>query len=374
MRIEKFVTRWRKEGVVDSVTASRILEFESKRGKFSFGNMLIRLAGLAIFLGVAAIIGSNWDLIPASVKIGVHAILNGGVAFALFRYVQSNREKTVWFDLLIALLAGLTLTFIALVGQVYQTQEPTWKALALWLALATPFWLGLAETKKTVRLWILAFIAFYAFFVFDGPVSGLQSRALLGTLLPFAMIALGQSQRLRQLREVTLRELSFSGFILIVIGASVAQIFWRIDGKFSPADIAIFWNTALAAWVAALAIIVARYYKILVPHPQAVDVLLILSVFVAAVPFLIPHGEWEVMGAVVVMAYWALCGWVGMKAGYPFALTIASTLIALRLIVVYIEVFGSLLHTGVGLVLSGVLLLALVWGTRRAVAYLGAKK
>jgi uncharacterized membrane protein len=374
MRIEKFVTRWKKEGVVDSVTAARILEFESKRGKFSFGNMLIRLAGLAIFLGIAAIIGSNWDQIPANMKIGVHAVLNGAVAFALFRFVQSKREKTIWYDLLIALLAGLTLTFIALVGQIYQTQEPTWKALAFWLALATPFWLCLAETKKTVRLWILSFLVFYGYFIAEGPVTDLETRVLLGTLLPLVFIALGQSTTLRKLREVTLREISLAGFVLVAVGASCAQIQWRMDEKISPEHLAIIWHTTLAAWVAVSGIIFARYHKVLVAQHPAVDIYLMLSVFVAASPFLIPHGEWEVAGAVVVMAYWALCGWVGMKAGYASALNIASILITLRLIVVYVEVFGSLLKTGVGLVISGVLLIALVWGMRRVMACLGGKK
>ena len=40
---------------------------------------------------------------------------------------------------------------------------------------------------------------------------------------------------------------------------------------------------------------------------------------------------------------------------------LATTVIAARIFVAYIEVFGSLLATGAGLIVSGVLLLALAW-------------
>ncbi len=375
MKVEKYLTRWRNAGIVDSVTASRILEFESKCSGFGFGNMLIRMAGLAIFLGIAAVIGSNWDQIPASLKISTHTILNVAVAVFLFRHIQLKREKTVWFDFFVALLAGLTLTFIALIGQIYQTQEPTWKALTFWLVLTTPFWLGLGEGRKhVVRLWVLAFLVTYAFFAFDGPTKDLQARALLVTLLPFGMIALGQSKHLRKLSELTFEQISFAGFILVVVGTSAAQIVWRDHELTQANEISIAWRTATAAFVAVLAIVFARYRKGLVSMPADIDVLLISSVFICAAPFLIPHNDWSALGAGIVMIYWAFCGWAGSRAGYPRAINIASIFIALRLVVVYIEIFGSLLQTGVGLIVSGLLLIALVVGTRRAMGLFGQVK
>jgi len=42
-------------------------------------------------------------------------------------------------------------------------------------------------------------------------------------------------------------------------------------------------------------------------------------------------------------------------------LNLATAVIGVRILIVYFEVFGSLLGTGIGLVIGGVLTLTLVW-------------
>jgi len=88
-------------------------------------------------------------------------------------------------------------------------------------------------------------------------------------------------------------------------------------------------------------------------------------------PFLTPHPRWPVVGAGLFMAYWAMIGWTGLRLGYRGLLNTAVVIIALRLVIVYIELFGDLLSTGVGLIASGILLIALVWGARRLIRKLG---
>ena len=60
--------------------------------------------------------------------------------------------------------------------------------------------------------------------------------------------------------------------------------------------------------------------------------------------------------------------------GHRGVLKLAIVVIALRLVVVYVEVFGSLLSTGVGLIASGVLLIALVWAAGKLIRKLGQSK
>ena len=370
MKVSALVERWVNAGVIDNATAARIMQFESTRGGLNFGNALFGLGGLAIFLGIAAIIGVNWASIPASIKIGIHTLINGGAGFALYRLVGQNKHPVVqqW---LTGLLAGLTLTFIALVGQIYQTQEPAWKALAFWLLITTPFWLALARTRTLVQLWIGAFLATYFAYIAEH-TDTFQSVVMMTSLLPFGMIAAGQHIRLRMLRPLTLQQISYTGFALIVVGSSMAQFFWRDGSMMRPTAVenAILWRTFFVTMIAAVALAVMRRRKMLIDMPSILDLLLVVSVIISFAPILLPHGHWAVFGAIVVMAYWALCGWAGFQAGYPRALELATTLIALRLVIVYIEVFGSLLQTGVGLIVSGVLMIALVWGTRKLLARL----
>jgi hypothetical protein len=83
------------------------------------------------------------------------------------------------------------------------------------------------------------------------------------------------------------------------------------------------------------------------------------------------HPHWPVVGAGIFMAYWALIGWTGLQLGYRALLNAAIVIIALRLVVVYVEVFGNLLSTGVGLIVSGALLIALVWAAGKLIRKLG---
>lgn len=371
MKVDRHVRQWLQEGVVDAATAARIVEFEAThRSRLGVGAMLIGLAGFAILLGVAALIGVNWDQIPAAAKIGFHTLVNAAVGLVLFRFVRTGREKTIWFDLLIGLLVGLTLTFIALVGQIYQTQEPLWKALAFWLAITTPFWLCLAARRVLVRLWVLSAVAVYCLFLSDAiPVEAEQTRMLLVTLPAFAMIALGQNSFLRPRHDVTLGEISGAGFLIVALLVSLAQVAWSYD-VFHEFDLdlvrPLVWRTLGATAAAVVGIIVLRRLGLLVARAPAVDIFLVTSVVVGAVSFLVPSPESPAVGAAIIMGYWALCGWAGAAAGHHAALWVSATLIALRLIGAYVELFGSLLMTGTGLIVSGVLLLLLVWGTRHA--------
>ena len=95
------------------------------------------MGALAMALGVMAIVGANWESIPAWLKLAVDLGLNGACAVAVFVFW---RQQRLWLREIAALLLfGLVLSGIALIGQVYQLQSAPWRALVLWLALCTPF-------------------------------------------------------------------------------------------------------------------------------------------------------------------------------------------------------------------------------------------
>ncbi|NTU76782.1 MAG: DUF2157 domain-containing protein, partial [Alphaproteobacteria bacterium] len=60
MGIKNRLQRWQKAGLLDEQAVSRILAFEASKQGVRFSAAMLALGALAIFLGVAAIIGSNW--------------------------------------------------------------------------------------------------------------------------------------------------------------------------------------------------------------------------------------------------------------------------------------------------------------------------
>jgi uncharacterized membrane protein len=90
-------------------------------------------------------------------------------------------------------------------------------------------------------------------------------------------------------------------------------------------------------------------------------VLIGLASVVTGLGVLVPHAPSAMLGALGFVIVWVLVAWCGYQARAMQIVNLATALIAVRVFVAYIEVFGSMLATGAGLIVSGVLLLALAW-------------
>lgn len=379
MRTESKIAKWVEAGVIDRAAADRILSYERDHTRFNFLGSVLWLGGFAIFLGFAAIIGANWDDIPGYVKLLAHLSVNAALGGYLFVRARGGRCDGGWLsEGLIAAYAGLSLTFIMLLGQVYQTQAPAWQPLSLWLILISPFVLMLARTRAVLQAWIIALVATYVAFV----LAHIGKLAPLGVILtislpPVAAVALGQCRVLRSLRAKAGELLSYNGVIVGALAVSVTQILWSQNsyGHFIDRDILnSMWAACLLTSAAVLGVVLLRRLRLLVEMPAVFDGFLVVTACLSFLPFLLPHPPLPAVGAMIQCLYWGLCGWVAAQTGYPNAMRWAVRLIALRLVVIYIEEMGSLLQTGLGLIFSGVMLIALVVATRTLIARLpGAK-
>jgi uncharacterized membrane protein len=372
MSLKTRLQRWQMAEVIDAATVQRIAAYEDSKQGFRFSTAMSGLGALAIALGLAAIVASNWDAIPAAFKLAAHAVLNVALTAGVLYAIQIKR--TFAREILLFLLAGATLTFIALIGQIYQTDAPLWQALALWLLVTSPFLFVLARSKFTAACWILAFwtaLGTAADAVADhlGP---LRLDAAFYTLVPFLMIGIGAWKALRARWPVWPSLCVAAGYALIALVASAAQLGWRDEFDFRLDEHKEHLFPALFAGLAASGVLPAlRAAKYLEPCPPATSVFLPVSVLFAFAPILTPHPHLPAVGAGLFMAYWALIGFAGLQSGYRWLLNAAVVVIALRLAVVYLEVFGDLLSTGFGLVISGALLIALVWATGKLIRSLG---
>jgi hypothetical protein len=77
------------------------------------------------------------------------------------------------------------------------------------------------------------------------------------------------------------------------------------------------------------------------------------------------RGSLEFVGAVLQIGWFALLAWASLQLGLLRAFNLLTAAIALRVLVVYFEVFHSLLNTGLGLIIGGLLTLAMAYVWRR---------
>lgn len=214
---------------------------------------------------------------------------------------------------------------------------------------------------------LMTLVASYDAFV--RPVLGtdlLLPWLMLGAMLPavLAMIA----ARLRDVRWHALnKQLLWLAGLLPVVTAAIACQFWYSDSLRAAAFTA--YDVTATVAVAALAVALALNSRLAVPDwletAANFRLLLLVSCALITLPFLFPRIEADWLAALGFVALWMLLGWIGHHTQSPRLVSLAIFAIALRLFIVYLEVFGNLLLTGFGLIFSGVVLLALLHVARR---------
>lgn len=83
-------------------------------------------------------------------------------------------------------------------------------------------------------------------------------------------------------------------------------------------------------------------------------------------------------GFVFTMGFLGVMSYLNLRENAPKSFNTNTLLMAARILVLYFQVFISLAITGIGLIVSGLIVLGLVWGWRHIknhlkTAYLGAK-
>lgn len=364
MGLNGYLERWQKAGLMDAAQAGRLRAFEAGRRGFRFSTALLGLGALAIALGVMAIISANWDRIPAFMKLASNSAL---LLVAALTALYAIRRGHFWLrEGALFLLAAFALGGIALIGQIYQTGAPLWMALTLWMGLITPFLFAFARLRFTLVMWVLAALvtlatAAEAFHQEDGDLLALA-------LSPFALLLAGENNALRRRWPVWPPVLSVAGYAVGTAMVSLSHTDWYTHSL--THDKQLWFLAGATALLGSVALAYLRRRGALVPRDGAVDVVLPLGVVIGFLPFLmdVPGGwnnadrlPFEVAGAILFMLFWGAWGWAALRLGARGFFNLAVTIVAIRLFIVYLEVFGSLLDTGLGLIASGVVMMILAF-------------
>ena len=374
-----FARRWQGAGLIDEDAVRRIVAWENAHRRPVWLWAVAGLGALAIGLGVLAVIGANWENIPAWVKLSVDLGLTCLLAAAVFFFW---RRDLVWpCEVAALLLFGLVLSGIALIGQVYQLQSAAWRGLLLWLVLCTPFLALVTRTRLVGVIWAIAVVT--TWFAADGALADLFMQ--VGILLPDSgymwsseilprlmtylpacgLIAIAAMRRLwapaRDQGELLL-QLSFAG---LVVAASLSTVLEH--------DIVAYRGSLAAGLVATVVAGAALLAGSTVAQRRGALAWLGVS-FVAWAVGLFPLGDGklsqDIARAVLFIAYWSALGWLAARNGWRGLFAIAFTMIGLRLLILYFEAIGGLMATGLGLIGGGVLCLALAaigWRLTRSV-------
>lgn len=368
MGLESKLRRWQDAGLLDGATADRIRAYESASSRPVALWAVIGLGLLALALGIILIIASQWDEIPAATKLWAHWLATAAVAIAAWLGIR--REQRWQAEAALFLLGALVLGGIALQGQIYQLVSPIWQPLLFWAALCTPAFLLLGRTRLTAIA--LALMLVWLGVTAATEVSGWAEPLARGLAfsLPPTFVALSFVHH-DDAFGAGLRE---AGLILLLLGASLAHIAWadRLSAD-SARDMALSLPLPAAATIAG--VLLARRADL--AERRTIPLVLLASFAGAALAMVSPHeNHWtaRLVGALSFFAMWGGIGLAAYAGGWRTLFGVAVAAIALRLFIVYFELFGTLASTGWGLVLAGLLVIGLGVAWRRIIRLFLARR
>ena len=365
MIAEHFTRRWQQAGLIDNALAQRIVAWEAAHRRPVLSWAVAGIGVIAVSLGLMAVVGATWELIPAWLKLATDLALNAAAAIAIYVFWQ---RSWVWRRELAALLLfGLVLSGIALIGQVYQLQSPPWQALVLWLVLATPFLALTSFSRLSGAIWTVAAVT--TWFAANDPLRDLaldlwesnDQVPLMGYVAACWMIVIATLRGLwtpaRSQAELMLW-LALAG---LIVASSLTVAFAWINRDTAVSALAPVTAAVVASLPAALALWLGRERS----EGVALLALLVASLLAWAFGLLTARMgglTGDLVRALLFILYWAGLGAAAAMAGRRVLFGLAFTLIGLRILILYFEAIGGLTATGLGLIGGGVLCLVLAAG------------
>lgn len=356
------MNKWLDAGLIDSETAQRIRQYEAERSRPVGLWSLIGLGALAIGLGIISVVAANWDDIPGMVRLTIHGLLMAAVAAAIFWLQQRKGFLGLYVkDVLLFVMAVLGATFFGHLGQVYQTSSPLWQPLAMWLLLFSPLMLLAGRGWLISALWIagllgtgIAHMSWYAQQTSEPPslyIAAITSLPVLALLLAIFVKDISARQAFwKQVGQFALASFVTGVSVKLIADGLSKGGFYGSEGQALPIA-----AMQLGLWSAAALLI-----YLLRRGTSGISTAAIL-VAAAAVSFgsSILESTEPLANALLFMAFWAAIGWSAIYAGWRIIFQLVVAIIALRLIILSFELASDLLSSGMGLILAGVITIAI---------------
>lgn len=356
MTLENNLRRWVAAGLIEEEQAAGIAAFERQASRPLFLYAVAGLGGLAIAIGIVSIVAANWDAIPGRLKIAVDLLLVAGLGYGV---VHWHRRGPSWArETSILVLYGLIIASIALVGQVYQLGGKAHAALGVW-TLLTAMLMVSGRSATLALTWLIGLQTTYATWLIWAAEDPWDLEELMLAAIywaPLLTLVVGLLAPVRRARPQLASVFETVGWSEIVFCATLGTFAFYGDTASEN------WN---GVWLGmAISGVITAWLWTLMPNTpggRSARWLLVVCLALSHLPLLLSTGDLDVVAALTFIGLWFLVALTAHRSGRTRLLNLATAVIGVRILVVYFEVFGSLLGTGIGLVTGGLLTLGLMW-------------
>lgn len=320
-------------------------------------------------LGAISLVAANWDQVPRLVKMAGDLVLVGLLGWGVLR--AHERQQPLRVEALLLLLQGLTLASIGLIAQTYHLGGQTWQALVAWAGMTAPaLWLmGRSHVTAVGFLLALNGATLIGLGEWADHANSVVVTAVLGMVagsLPLLHLWAGGEPWLKRARPALAAVCRAVGWSVLVCGSAVAQHIWYgHDPSWSVDDRTAFWWALPAVLLSLVLVLVQRSRRDEGDGTRMGSILIAYAVLSALAPVYIPHDKVAPLAALGLSVLLVMLAMYAHQTHDRRLFNAATAGLALRLLAVFVEVFGSLLATGVGLLFAGAVTLGVTWGWYR---------
>jgi len=381
--LDKKLLNWLDQGLISQQQLSAINQYELGENKTNSQHWwlysLLILGASIIGLGIISLIAANWANIPDLVKLG--AAFGTLALLAIAILWQENTTTSYAYEALIVAFIILCLATIGLTAQIFHLNGHWFHALLLWSVITLPVVL-FARQLFAYFLWSTLFLHSAIWGAVDlssGGFDGNNSAQLPALFLLAPMLAAGGYALTRLSSHLKLFQPSF--FFWFQISGLVSLIF--IDIIRSGGEMRSFeleWYIPAYITAAILMALVASNpnYR---PLNKGLLISIILLMLLYFHPFILFDGEtrysfpalesaggtstfWsadDIRAPILTILILFLYATHAGNSGQHRTFNVMTFLIGLRFVILYFQAMGGLAATGVGLILSGLMIIGIAW-------------
>ncbi|MDN3637352.1 DUF2157 domain-containing protein [Simiduia curdlanivorans] len=357
--LTQLLQEWVSAELISSTQAASIERYEQAkpaRHWVLYGILAVGVTVLAI--GVISLIAANWSEIPNWAKLGADLLVLAALALGIYRLHGSG--SLVLFEVGIVFFAALILASIGLIAQIYHTGGDLYQALLLWLVMLLP--LALCTQRAPLpHVWLMVFMGAVISLVdakSDDWFGSSDDQVMLSLLFaaPAILFILGKLALALLPTHAFARVFNFWLAVLgciAVVTMDIGSWGWMPLVFSYPILIGL---TALFAIALALVVVTDSPSA---THRKAL--LLLFAVYVVAVFATRLSLESSLVAATFSILLASLCAFYFALCGSRRLFNFFALLVAIRFLIVYFDALGGLATTGIGLIISGVIILSLAW-------------
>lgn len=349
IKVENKLQEWKSRGLVSESQITDIIKYEKSLPRKPWAQLGFLIFGITVIvIGIIAIVASNWQDIPDSVKLTLGFAFLGITAYGIYFYRDS--KSILITDGLRSFFVLYCMAMIGLIAQVYHLQGDGYKTGILWSLITV---LIVLESRNY-------FLPLFWNVIFSlSVIVGLEKNYFTqisswGFLLLFFASAYSFFYLILQ-KKMPSSFRKGTEFIVVTSWLSILSFF---DVKFIDENLSgkMFAPAYLASAFLVGALFLNKTLSKFQRHVLIAGVLLtnVLCGVVEYLPVIV-----YIIGAMLSLFSFSLF-FISRSQSRLFNLVLA--IIGLKVFEIYVRQFKSLLLTGFGMVFSGLVILALLYG------------